>query len=163
LRAAGKDPDQVLRIAIGVALLAVAVVLTARTLFPDTPSPAPSGLITRRRNLSTVFWGAFVGFMVGLTSVGSGSLILPFLFLLFPGAPALAVGTDLFHAALLVSATALFHAGVGHVNWPMVATLLCGSLPGVFLGSFLAPRLPVRPMRFGLSLVLFLTGLKLVR
>lgn len=112
--------------------------------------------------LVTILWGAIVGLAVGITSVGSGSLIAPFLMLVFPLSPARAVGTDMFHAALLVSTTALLHSQVGHVEWNVLPALLVGSIPGVLLGSYLAPRLPARPLRVGLAMVLLVTGVKLV-
>jgi uncharacterized membrane protein YfcA len=110
----------------------------------------------------TVIWGAIVGFAVGLTSVGSGSLIAPFLLMLYPNAPARVVGTDVFHAALLVTATAALHIQAGNVEWRLIPLLLAGAIPGVLLGSYLAPRLPARTLRVGLSVVLFTTGIKLV-
>jgi uncharacterized membrane protein YfcA len=111
---------------------------------------------------SVVIWGFFIGFAVGLTSVGSGSLIAPFLMLLFPHNPSRVVGTDVFHAAILVSATAFLHGNAGHVDWLRVPWMLAGSVPGVLLGSYLAPRLPSRPLRVGLGTILFATGYQLV-
>ena len=72
------------------------------------------------------------------------------------------IGTDVFHAAMLVSATAFMHQQVGNVDWNLVPILLCGSIPGVLLGSYLAPRLPDRILRVGLAMLLFATGWKLV-
>ncbi len=157
----GVNPDQYLRRAIGLVLVIVALILLVRTLQSRT-AQTPSGFITRHEKVLTVFWGAVVGFAVGLTSVGSGSLLAPFLMILFPGAPARVVGTDVFHAALLVTTTALFYSQAGHVDWGLVPVLLAGSVPGVLLGSYLAPRLPARTLRLGLSLVLLATGVKLV-
>ena len=71
------------------------------------------------------------------------------------------MGTDVFHAALLVTATGIIHASQGGVNWPLVATLVCGSVPGVILGSHLAPQVPSRVLRTGLAVLLLATGLKM--
>lgn len=161
LRHQGADVDQWLRRAIGVVLVIVAVVLLFRTLYVKGPQTTPR-LLERHKTMATIAWGAMVGFAVGLTSVGSGSLIVPFLIMLYPAMPARMVGTDVFHAALLVSATALLHMQAQHVEWRLLPILLAGSIPGVLLGSYLAPRLPVRTMRVGLSLVLLTTGVKLV-
>jgi uncharacterized membrane protein YfcA len=161
LRRDGVDVDQWLRRAIGVVMVTVALVLLFRTLYARGPQVTPH-FVDRHKTFCTVAWGAAVGFAVGLTSVGSGSLIVPFLIMLYPLAPARMVGTDVFHAALLVSATALLHMQAKHVEWRLLPVLLAGSVPGVLLGSYLAPRLPVRTMRVGLSLVLLTTGVKLV-
>jgi uncharacterized membrane protein YfcA len=161
LRGSGLDPDPYLRRAIGFVLLLVALVLLARTFRHDSGTH-PWNLLASRDRRFTILWGAMVGVAVGLTSVGSGSLIAPFLLLSFPMAPARVVGTDVFHAAVLVSATALLHANIGHVEWKLVPGLLTGSIPGVLLGSYIAPRLPVQTLRLGLSLVLLITGVKLV-
>lgn len=160
LRGTGADPDVVLRHALGVALVVVAAVLTIRALFDGAAGPGEAVAAAAARRWMPL-WGAVVGFAVGFTSVGSGSLMAPALMLVFPLMPAKAVGTDLFHAAILIPIAALAHSGAGHVSWDVVPALLAGSVPGVFLGSLVAPHLPPRPLRFGLAAVLFATGLKL--
>jgi uncharacterized membrane protein YfcA len=110
-----------------------------------------------------VLVGAVTGFLVGLTSVGSGALIAVFL-IMYSGLPATTiVGTDIAHALLLVSAAALAHWQIGTVNLPLAANLLIGSLPGVVLGSKLAYYTPPRPLRFGVALLVLAGGLKMVR
>jgi uncharacterized membrane protein YfcA len=155
----GVDVDYYLRRAIGGVLVAVAILILVRS-FTKVPS-APARALHYEKPL-TIGWGALVGLAVGLTSVGSGSLIAPFLLALYPAVPSRVVGTDVFHAWILVSATALMHLQAGHVQWRLMPLLLAGSIPGVLLGSYLAPRLPARTLRVGLSLVLFATGVKLV-
>jgi uncharacterized membrane protein YfcA len=106
--------------------------------------------------------GAVVGFLVGLTSVGSGALIAVVL-IMFSGLSATTIiGTDIAHALLLVSAAALAHWQIGTVNIPLAANLLIGSLPGVVLGSRLAYYTPPRPLRFGVALLVLAGGLKMV-
>jgi len=161
LRTGGIDPDPYLRRAIGVVLLLVASLLLFRSFRIDSGLNHIK-LFKRHDSRFAILWGAVVGFAVGLTSVGSGSLIAPFLLLSYPMAPARVVGTDVFHAAILVSATALLYANVGHVEWKLLPVLLTGSIPGVLLGSYIAPRLPARSLRLGLSVVLLVTGAKLV-
>jgi uncharacterized protein len=155
------DPDAWVREAIGIGLVIVAVVLVVRTFRVERGSKANEWL-ARRYRPAAIVWGFVVGFIVGLTSLGSGSLIIPFLLALYPMAPARAVGTDVVHAAVLVAATGALHAGHGHVEWSLLPLLLAGSMPGVILGSYLAPRLPARPLRFGIGLILFASGIKLV-
>lgn len=106
--------------------------------------------------------GAVVGFLVGLTSVGSGSLIAVAL-LMFSGLSSTTiVGTDIAHALLLVTAGALAHWQIGTVNVPLAANLLIGSIPGVLLGSRLAYLTPGRPLRFAVALLVLAGGLKMV-
>lgn len=157
-----RDAERLVQRAIGVLLVLVAVILLARmiALFPKmAPSPKQLQFL---HNRGTVIWGAVVGFCVGATSVGSGSLLAPFLLLLFPYATSKVVGTDVCHAAVLVSVTGLAHAVSGGVQWNLVPMLLLGSIPGVLLGSRLATRIPARPLRTGLAALLLLTGYRMI-
>jgi hypothetical protein len=166
MHAQGLNADKFVKRAIGVVLVIGAVTMIVRTLRRRTENEGGNlierNLIQRNKVKSTIIWGFFIGFAVGLTSVGSGSLIAPFLILLFPNNPARVVGTDVFHASILVSATAFLHGNAGHVDWLMVPVMLAGSIPGVLLGSYLAPRLPSRPLRVGIGSLLFATGYQLV-
>jgi uncharacterized membrane protein YfcA len=147
--------------AIGAILVMVAIILIVRML---VPSPVASPSAQRLRFLherGTVIWGAVVGFCVGATSVGSGSLLAPFLLMLYPSKTSKVVGTDVFHAAILVSVTGIAHATSGGVEWALVPTLLAGSIPGVLLGSRLSVYVPTRSLRTGLAAVLLLTGLRM--
>jgi uncharacterized membrane protein YfcA len=152
------DAEKYVKRAIAVLLVLVAITLLARVLtrFSEaTPSPARLKFLHDR---GTIIWGAVVGFCVGATSVGSGSLLAPFLMMLYPTKTAKVVGTDVFHAAVLVSVTGIAHATSGGVEWPLVPLLLTGSIPGVLLGSWVASRVPARPLRTGLAALLLVTG-----
>jgi uncharacterized membrane protein YfcA len=107
--------------------------------------------------------GFVVGLLVAFTSVGSGSLIITSLLLLFPGEPLKTlIGSDVFHGVLLVGVAAFGHWHFGNVNAPLVSGLLFGSLPGVWLGSLLAGRIPERALRPVVAMLLFITGVKLI-
>ena len=106
--------------------------------------------------------GAVVGFLVGLTSVGSGSIIVALLSLASPLPATMIVGTDIVHAAALTSAAGLAHGFAGNIDPGLLMNLLAGSIPGVLLGSRLSVRIPVPALRTALGLVLLATGLKLV-
>lgn len=107
--------------------------------------------------------GAVVGLMVGLTSVGSGTLIIVSLLFLYPRWESKdLVGTDVFHASILVSAASLAQLAAGNVNLSMMASLLLGSIPGVLLGSRLAIGFPERFLRLSLASVMLLSGSKLL-
>jgi uncharacterized membrane protein YfcA len=161
LEARNVPVDDFLRPVLGVILMLVALVILARTL-GWVPDHAPAWL-ERSPALWTVIWGFLIGTAVGLTSVGSGSLLIPFLILVMKDqSPSRVVGTDVFHAAILITATAGLYVHAGNVNWEPVPHLLLGSIPGVLLGSYLAPRVPARGVRIGLGVVLFATGFKLI-
>ncbi len=115
------------------------------------------------RPLVTALIGAVVGFLVGLTSVGSGTLIIVSLAFLFPKlGPKELVGTDIFQAFMLLASGVIGYLLAGTINWPTVFLLLIGSLPGVFLGSKLSKYIPERFMRPVLATVLAISGLKLI-
>lgn len=117
----------------------------------------------RYRPLLTVFVGAFVGFLVGLTSVGSGTLIIVSMAFLFPRLTSRElVGTDVFQAFMLLAAGAITYLAAGTINWILVGLLLIGSIPGVFMGSKLSKYIPDRYMRPVLATVLAISGWKLI-
>ncbi len=125
----------------------------------EAANPAPSREI---RWWAITAVGAVVGFLVGLTSVGSGSIIVALLSLFSPLPATMIVGTDIAHAAALTSAAGLAHGFAGNVDPGLLLNLLAGSIPGVLLGSRLSVRIPVPALRTALGLVLLATGLKLV-
>ncbi|HVI07546.1 MAG TPA: sulfite exporter TauE/SafE family protein [Candidatus Binatia bacterium] len=107
--------------------------------------------------------GFVVGVLVSLTSVGSGSLIVTTLLLLFPGERLnRLVGSDVFHGVLIVGVAALGHWRLGDVNLRLVSGLLLGSIPGVWLGSYISSRIPEGTLRPAVATLLLITGLKLV-
>lgn len=148
--------------AIGTLLVIVAVVLVAKLLLPTPAASIPEKRMAFLRERGTVIWGAVVGFCVGATSVGSGSLLAPFLMMLYPTKSSKVVGTDIVHAAALVSVTGFAHATAHGVQWQLVPTLLAGSIPGVLLGSRLALAIPPRPLRTVLAGLLLVTGYRMV-
>jgi uncharacterized protein len=128
--------------------------------------PSTATRTATRENLSgwkVPVLGFVVGLIVTFTSVGSGSLIVTTLLLLFPGERLnKLVGSDVFHAVLLVGVAALGHWHLGDVNVPLVFGLLIGSVPGVWLGSYIATRIPENALRPAVAVLLFVTGVKLV-
>ena len=116
----------------------------------------------RVRPLPTVLLGAVGGLVVGLTSVGSGSLIIVILLMLYPALrPNDLVGTDLVQAVPLVAAAALGHVLFGDLHLDLAATILLGSVPGVLLGARLSSRAPAGVLRAALVVVLLASALKL--
>jgi uncharacterized membrane protein YfcA len=159
--ASGVDVDRVIHRALGAVLILVALLILGRL----------SGLLSwvaseqwrgRLQGRGTSAVGGIVGALVGFTSVGSGALLVRFLIVAFPASAARVVGTDVFHAAILLTATGAAHAQGGAVDWPLAGALLAGSIPGVALGSWMAPRVPARALRAGLASLLLITGLSLM-
>lgn len=164
--AMGTSAQDLMQELLGGMLIVAGVVVLIRIVLGDRlrRAPAPLGPVdmTRRRRLFAVGLGAVGGFGVGLTSIGSGTLFAIVLMTTFPLAARRVVGTDLFHAAMLVWAAGLAHAASGNVDFGTVAALLVGSVPGVLVGSRITGRLPERPVRLALGSVLLLSGSLLV-
>ena len=118
--------------------------------------------MTRRDRITAVLIGATFGFVVGLTSVGSGTFFGLAMLLLFPLSAVQIVGTDLMHAALLLWVAGAGHLLHGNVDLHAMSWLLVGSIPGVLIGSNLSIRVPDRALRTAFSFILILSGIKLV-
>lgn len=116
----------------------------------------------RRFPLRVVALGLFAGFLVGMTSIGSGSVTMMLLLLMYPFAPAVMVGTDIVHAVVLTTVTSALHFRLGTVNTPLVGALLIGSIPGGIIGTRLASYVPSYWLRRILCGVLFVTGARML-
>jgi len=148
-------------------LLGVMLMLTAASLLFGKQmrgSTKPrSPVLERNKGPLTSALGLLVGFLLGLTSVGSGTLIMAVLLLVTRKRPgSQLVGIDVVHGAVLVSAAALAHWGIGTVDWEVAGSLVIGSVPGVLIGSRLALRVPERTLRPALALVLLIAGIRLL-
>jgi uncharacterized membrane protein YfcA len=106
--------------------------------------------------------GVVGGFLVGMTSVGSGSIIMMLLLLFYSYAPKVMVGTDITHAVILTGVASLLHWKLGNVDFRLVGSLLLGSIPGGMLGSHLSTRVPVLWLRRILCAVLLMTGARML-
>lgn len=107
-----------------------------------------------RRRVAAVVIGAVLGFTLGVTSVGSGALVGLVLIVIFRLQPHRVVGTDVFHAAILLWAAGLAHLIAGNVDFTLVGNILVGSLPGVWIGTGLIGRVPSNGLRPALGCVL---------
>src|SRR5437588_2724820 len=106
--------------------------------------------------------GLVAGFLVGMTSVGSGSIIMMLLLLFYSFPPKVMVGTDILHAVILTGVTSAMQWRIGNIDFRLVATLLIGSIPGGLLGSHLSTRVPVPWLRRILCAVLLMTGARML-
>src|SRR5919198_1152913 len=149
--------------AIGAALVLGAAGLVAKTFIKRGVQPSDAPFILQRKDrVRAVLIGAVFGFIVGLTSVGSGTFFGLVMVMIYPLTVAKIVGTDIFHAAALLWVAGLGHVIGGNVDFHATGWLLLGSVPGVLVGSQLTVRVPDRALRLGLAAVLMLSGVKLV-
>ena len=163
-RAYGQDFDELLLTLLGAALLLTgAATLTRALFFKKLVAREREGFtMTRKHKVVAIVMGAFVGFVLGITSAGSGALIAVGLILGFRLIPTRVVGTDVFHAAILLWAAAAAHVVAGNVNYALAGTLLIGSVPGVWIGSHLSVRIPTGTLRTVLGVVLVGSGMGLL-
>lgn len=144
-------------------LTALALVFKERLRFGRSRSGDAATLSERFRVPATLATGVVLGALVTLTSVGAGALGMAALFALYPRLlAATLVGSDIAHAVPLTLVAGLGHAALGTVDFRLLTSLLAGSLPGIYLGSHAAGRVPERMLRNVLAAVLFLIGGKLV-
>jgi uncharacterized membrane protein YfcA len=123
----------------------------------------PLGTDMPVRTLPTLLLGLVVGVLVGMTSVGSGSLVVTTLLLLYPLLrPSILVGTDLTQAVPMLIAGAIAHAGFGDISIAIVISLLIGQIPGVWIGARMSSRYDGHALRWLLMVVLAATALKLL-
>ncbi len=151
--------------ALGAALLLGAAAMVARYVLDRRNGHARTGVVhdLTVRPVPTVVIGMVGGLVVGMTSVGSGSLMIVLLLFLYPmlGANQL-VGTDLTQAVPLTAAAALGAVAFGHIEFSVTTSLIIGSVPAVLVGSFLSSRAPDRYIRPAITFVIFASGLKYV-
>ena len=153
----GKDFEPYLLGAVAVALMFASAAILYRALFRPglLAKERESALLERRiSKVGTIAIGATLGFVLGLTSVGSGALIGLVLILLYKLKPRRVVGTDVFHAAVLLWTAGIAHGISGNVDFGLMGTILLGSLPGVWIGTALVPYVPVVGLRYTLGIVL---------
>jgi uncharacterized protein len=160
----GEDFDTFMLLSIGGTLLLIGGLILWRSLAGSVHSDRERGAfrMQTRHKVAAVALGAFVGFVLGITSAGSGTLISIGLIIGFRLTPRRVVGTDVLHAAVLLWVAALAHLASGNIDFGLAGTILVGSLPGVWIGSALAVRLPERGLRPALGIVLLTSGLALV-
>ncbi len=163
-RLGGKAFDDTVLVAVAGALVVTGVATLAKALvFPSSIEHERDSVPpTRSNKVGAALVGAVVGFVLGVTSAGSGALIAVALILLFRMTPRRVVGTDVFHAAILLWAAALAHLVAGNIDYVLAGNILIGSVPGVWIGSHLSTRVPVASLRLTLGVVLLGSGLGLL-
>jgi len=161
----GSAEQKHVEIALGAALLVGAAAMVLRYILDRRAGNERRGAVAdiTCRPLPTVCIGLVGGLIVGMTSVGSGSLMIVLLLFLYPMLSAgQLVGTDLTQAVPLTLAAALGALAFGHVEFGVTASIVIGSVPAVLIGSLLSSRAPDRYIRPVITFVIFVSGLKYV-
>jgi uncharacterized protein len=153
-------------ISLGYMLLVTAVLLLFRNIIlrsVDNYRKHHSPIKVRTISTLTVLLGLVLGCLVTLTSVGAGAIGVTVLLALYPRLKIQdIVGSDIFHAVPLTLIAGMGYWWIGEVDWTMIASLLIGSIPGIIIGSHLAPRMHESIVRRILAVILMIVGLKLV-
>jgi uncharacterized protein len=157
----GDGFDSTLLSLVAAALFIVAFSVLGRALF-GVPRERHSVPLTPTAKAGAAGIGLVLGVVLGMTSVGSGALVGLALIVVFRLTPHRVVGTDVFHAALMLWAAGLAHLLVGNVDLTLMANILAGSLPGVWVGTALLPRVPAAALRPTLGCVLLGSALGVV-
>jgi uncharacterized membrane protein YfcA len=160
---AGPMSGRIISVVLGTMLLLTAVSLIFRQRFLSHLGPLLDRVPPRQSARLTVATGLFLGVSVTLSSVGAGALGVTALLMLYPRVPMkVIVGSDIAHAVPLTLVAGVGHWWLGSVDWPMLASLLSGSIPGIILGSFLSAHVPDAVLRPILAAVLCVVGGRLV-
>jgi uncharacterized protein len=148
---------------LGGALLVVGFATLLRTLFfKDVIVERSAMHLYRRHIIAAILTGIVTGFVIGLTSAGSGTLIAIALIAIFRLTPQRVVGTDVFHAAVLLWAAGAAHWIGGNIDFGLAGNILLGSVPGVIIGTKLSVKAPQSFLRGALGVVLIASGTTLV-
>jgi uncharacterized membrane protein YfcA len=159
----GDGFDDLVIVLIACTLLLTGLLVLLRSLALTDARQERDGLkMTTGHKIGAVLLGLSVGFVLGVTSAGSGTLIAVGLILGFRLRPHAVVGTDIVHAALLLWVASFAHLIAGNVDLALAGTILIGSIPGVWIGSALAARVPADWLRPTLAIVLIASGMALL-
>ena len=152
--------DSLVYAVLGGTLLMVGIITLARALIlRNLVDERDRFDVERRHKVAAVVIGATTGFVIGITSAGSGTVIAILLIAVYRLAPKKVVGTDVFHAAVLLWAAGLAHIVGGNVDFSLAGNILIGSVPGVIIGAALSSKAPQGFIRTALGLVLVGSGI----
>jgi len=155
----GEAARNLITLVLSVALFATAIVLVFGTSIVAAYRARVVELDPQRTATNTVLVGTVLGVLVSISSVGAGAIGVIALIMLYPHLPmAKIVGSDIAHAVPLTLIAGTGHWMMGSVDWHIMGSLLVGSLPGIFVGSYFAVRVPERTLRLVLATTLFVVA-----
>ena len=159
----GDAARNLITLVLSVALLATAFVLVFGEAIVAAYRARVAELDSHRTAVNTVLVGIVLGVLVSISSVGAGAIGVIALIMLYPQLPmARIVGSDIAHAVPLTLIAGTGHWMMGSVDWHIIGSLLAGSLPGIFVGSYFAIRVPERALRLVLATTLFVVASRIV-
>jgi uncharacterized membrane protein YfcA len=159
----GHVADEVITVVLSTALFGTAAVLIFRKRIMAAYAQRVGELDPRRTAALTVAVGAVLGVLVSISSVGAGAIGVTALILLYPRLPTVRiVGSDIAHAVPLTLVAGIGHWIIGSIDFLLLSSLLVGSLPGIFLGSYMSSRVPDVALRLILAATLIVAGSKLM-
>jgi uncharacterized membrane protein YfcA len=162
-RRLGDELDETVFAILAACLLVVGAITLLRSLFlANMIAEREDFEIHTRHKVAAAGIGATTGFIIGLSSAGSGTVIAIMLIAIFRLTPQRVVGTDVFHAAILLWAAGIAHIVGGNVDFALAGTILLGSVPGVIVGSNLSVKWPQGILRTALGVVLIAAGVALL-
>jgi uncharacterized protein len=156
--------DELIYAVLGGTLLMVGIITLARALIlRNLIDERDRFEVERRHKVAAIVIGATTGFVIGITSAGSGTVIAILLIAVYRLSPKKVVGTDVFHAAILLWAAGIAHWVGGNVDFVLAGNILLGSIPGVIIGASLSDKAPQGFLRTALGLVLIGSGIVTVQ
>lgn len=154
-----------LREIIGVLLIVVSVLLILESYMEHSKHRKISynvkEMFSKKKKVLAVIVGAIIGFIVGLTSIGSGVLMVSAMLIIFRIFPPCAVGTNIFIGAAILGVAGVTHTLLGNVDFALVLNLLIGSIPGILIGSHFCTKVPVKILRIGIAIIILISGVYL--
>jgi uncharacterized protein len=162
-RKLGDDLDETVFAILAACLMVVGAATLLRGLFlADKIQERDTFEMHTRHKVAAVGIGGTTGFVIGLSSAGSGTLIAIMLIAIYRLRPRRVVGTDVVHAAILLWAAGIAHIVGGNVDFPLAANIMIGSIPGVIIGSNLSVKWPQGALRYALGVILIAAGLTIM-
>jgi uncharacterized membrane protein YfcA len=159
----GHAANRLITTLLALALLTTSLALVLRRQLLAYYTERIGELGAGRTSTLTMVVGAALGVVVSLSSVGAGALGVTLLLMLYPKLPtARIVGSDIAHAVPLTLVAGAGHWALGSIDWPLLGSLLVGSIPGIVLGSYMSYRVPDQVLRLTLAAVLFVVGVRLL-
>ena len=155
----GDGVNSFIKTAVGVLLIVIPMLMLFQRRIEEQIAQRPP---TLRGFAGMAVIGLLAGFLVGMTSVGSGSIIMMLLLLFYSFPPKVNVGTDILHAVVLTGVTSFLHFKLGNVDPGLVLSLLIGSIPGGLIGSHFSTRMPTLWLRRVLCALLLITGARML-
>lgn len=155
----GAGVNDFLKVVIAILLIVIPIAYLVK---PTSSSSSLESIRQSKYSFGVTLIGFFAGILVGITSIGSGSVILMLLLVFYGYAPSMMVGTDIIHAIFLAGLTGLLQFGFGNVNLVLVACVLIGSIPGGILGAHLTKYLPSDRFKQMLCTILVVVGARML-